>query len=109
MPLDTVVEVSDNLDVEVRKLRRVTVLAGNTVARGQVVSYDATATTKVIPYAATKVPYTVMYEDVDATAGDTVGLAYRDADIKATEVDFGTGSDAEVRDVLDSKSIFLMD
>ena len=55
------------------------------------------------------VPSTVMYEDVDASGGDTIGYAYRNADIKASEVDFGTGSDAEVRDALDDKNIFLRD
>ena len=55
------------------------------------------------------VPSTVMAEDVDASAGDVNGWAFRDADIKASEVDFGTGTDAEVRDALDSIAIFLMD
>jgi len=32
-----------------------------------------------------------------------------DADIKATEVDFGTGSDAEVRRTLSANGIWLMD
>jgi len=54
-------------------------------------------------------PSTVMYDAVDASGGDVVGWAYRDADILATEVDFGTGTDAEVRDALDAKNIFLMD
>ena len=54
-------------------------------------------------------PSTIMYEDVDASAGDVNGWAYRDAELKASEVDFGTGTDAEVRDALDAKSIFLMD
>jgi len=109
MALETVYTTADNLDVETRKLRKVTVLAGNKISRGDVVAYDATATTKVIPFATTLVPYTVMYEDVDATAGDVIGLAYRDADIKASEVNFYSGTDAEVRDALDSKNIFLMD
>lgn len=54
-------------------------------------------------------PSTVMYDVVDASGGDVVGWAYRDADIKATEVDFGTGTDAEVRTALDAKNIYLMD
>lgn len=102
-------EILDNLDVSVRKLKQVIVLTGNTVVRGELVRYDDVATTKVVGFLIGKVPYTVMYEDVDASAGDVVGWAYRDADIKATEVDFGTGTDAEVRDALDAKSIFLMD
>jgi len=55
------------------------------------------------------VPSTVMYEAVDASGGDVIGLAYRSADIKASEVDFGTGTDAEVRDALDAKDIYLRD
>ena len=109
MPLTTTLENQDNLDVEVRLLRKVTVLSGNTVSRGDLVKFDATATTKVVPFTTGADPYTVMYEDVDASAGDVVGYAYRDADIKASEVDFGTGTDAEVRDALDYKNIFLRD
>jgi len=109
MPLTTNVETLDNLDVSVRKLKKVTVKSGETVSRGDLVRLDDVATTKVVGFLTTKVPYTVMYEDVDASAGDVVGWAYRDADIKATEVDFGTGTDAEVRDALDAKNIFLMD
>jgi len=55
------------------------------------------------------VPYTVMYDAVNATAGAVVGLAYREAWIKASEVDFGTGTDAEVRDALDALGIHLLD
>jgi len=50
-----------------------------------------------------------MAEDVDASAGDVIGLAYRRADLLASEVDFGTGTDAEVRDALDKLNIFLRD
>lgn len=109
MALVSTLENQDDLDVEVRKLRKVTVLSGQTLSRGDLVSFDDVATTKVVGFLTGKVPYTVMYEDVDASGGDVVGLAYRDADIKASKVDFGTGSDAEVRDALDFKNIFLMD
>jgi len=54
-------------------------------------------------------PYTVMYDAVNATGGAVVGLAYREAWIKASEVDFGTGTDAEVRDALDALGIHLLD
>jgi len=64
---------------------------------------------KVIPFVTGATPYTVMQEDVDATSGDVSGLAFRQAELKATEVDFGTGTDAEVRDALDAKGIFLRD
>lgn len=106
MPLTTVLETQDNLDVEVRLLKTVTVTSGQTVARGDLVSIT---TGKVIPFLTSADPYTVMYEDVDASGGDVDGLAYRSADIKASEVNFGTGSDAEVRDALDFKNIFLRD
>jgi hypothetical protein len=64
---------------------------------------------KVTAFTTGSRPYTVMQEDVDATSGDVAGLAYRDADILASEVDFGTGTDAEVRDALAEQNIFLMD
>jgi len=64
---------------------------------------------KQTSFATGGVPSTVMYDAVDASGGDVVGWAYRDADIKATEVDFGTGTDAEVRTALDGINIFLMD
>ena len=99
----------DNLEVETRKLKKVTVLSGQTLSRGDMIRYDGTATTKVIAFDGTA-PISVMAEDVDASAGDVVGLAFRDADINASVVDFGTGADSQaVRDALDAKSIFLMD
>lgn len=51
----------------------------------------------------------VMYDTVDASAGDVNGLAYRRADLKVSEVDFGTGTDAEIREQLDRVSIFVRD
>jgi len=200
MALDTVTENQDNLDVEVRLLKDVTVISGQTVVRGEVmqVTGQNTAATAVagsnvgngtvsgetaldtasvgtytllctaevgdagtfsvqapdgsfLPdltvavaysnqialtiadgaedfdtgdtftvlviaglgkqtsFTTGSVPSTVMYEDVDASGGDVVGKAYRSADIKASEVDFGTGTDAEVRDALDIKGIYLRD
>ena len=198
MALTTVLESQDNLDVEVRLLKNVTVISGQSLARGEVtmltgaytagtaaadsgntgnatvagevandtamsgtyviealtattfkviapngLSLDATATAgtayddqigftitagvtpmvagdyytltvtkgagKVTSFLTGNEPYGVMYDTVDASLGDVVGKAYRDADIKASEVDFGTGTDAEVRDALDAKNIFLRD
>jgi hypothetical protein len=110
MSLATVNEVQDNLDVDVRLLKPVTVLSGQNLARGALVKFDAVATTKVVSFTNGADPYTVMYEAVDATGGDKVGLAYRAADIKASEVNFGTGADtAAVRDALDAKGIYLRD
>jgi hypothetical protein len=109
MALETVTEVLDNLDVEVELLKTVTVLSGTVLSRGDLVRFDDVATTKVVGFLTAKIPYTVMYEDVNATGGDKVGLAYRKARIKASEVKFGTGTDAEVRDALDAKGIYLID
>lgn len=198
MPLVSTVENIDNLDVEVRLLRNVTVISGQSLRRGELVkltghflaatavadsgntgnatiagevandtakagtykiealtattfkvidpdglSLDATATAgsaysdqigftitagatpmvagdfytmavarqagKVTSFTTGSEPFTVMYDEVDASAGDVTGKAYMDADIKASEVDFGTGTDAEVRDTLADKNIFLRD
>jgi len=106
MALITAQQAIDNLDVEVRLLKKVTVKSGNSVSRGDLVSLS---TGKVIPFLTTADPYTVMYEDVDATSADSIGLAYRVADIKSSEVNFGTGTDAEVRDALDTIGIYLID
>lgn len=64
---------------------------------------------KVEAYTTGSEPYTIMYDTVDATSGDVIGNAYREAYIKASEVDFGTGTDAEVRNRLDAKGIHLRD
>lgn len=64
---------------------------------------------KVISFLTTAEPFTVMAEDIDASAGDVVGLAYRDATLKASEVDYGTGTRAEVQDALDFKNVFIVD
>lgn len=198
MALVQTTETRDNLDVEVRLLRNVTVISGQSVVRGEVVqltgqftagtataggsntgnatvagevandtatagtytiemltattfkviapnglSLDATGATgsaysdqigftmtvgatpmvagdsftlavtrgegKVTSFTTGSEPFTVMYDTVDASAGDVIGKAYMDADIKASEVDFGTGTDAEVRDTLADKNIFLRD
>ena len=63
---------------------------------------------QVTSFTTGSVPYSVMYDSVDATAGVTVGRAYREAELKASECTFGTGSLAEVVDVLDSLDIHLM-
>lgn len=54
-------------------------------------------------------PYSVMYDAVNATSGALAGKAYREAWIKASEVDYGTGTRAEVQDALDALGIHLMD
>lgn len=108
MPLEEEEVKKDNLEVDVgnQLKKNVVVTSGNSVLRGDLVSL---ATGKVIPFLTGATPYTIMAEDVDATAGDVSGLAYRRADLLASEVNFGTGTDDEVRDTLDSVSIFLRD
>jgi len=106
MALDTVLETQDNLVVDARLYKQVTVVSGQTLSRGDLVMLS---TGKVTVFVTTNDPYTVMAEDVDASGGDVVGYAFRSADIKASEVDFGNGTDAEVRDALDFKGIYLRD
>ena len=65
-------------------------------------------TAKVTSFTTGSEPYTVMYDAVDATGGAVVGRAYREAELKASEVSFGTGTLAEVKDALDFKDIHLM-
>ena len=84
--------------------------AGATTVAGDFYTVLVTAGLgEVTSFTTGSVPSTIMYDDVDASGGAVVGWAYRDADLKATEVDFGTGTDAEVRDALDVRNIFLMD
>lgn len=64
---------------------------------------------KVTAFLTGNIPFTIMAEDVDATGGDVAGLGYQEADLLASEVDFGTGTDAEVRSALSDKNIFLRD
>lgn len=108
MPLEKNTIAPDNLEVNVgNQLKKtVTVKSGEVVKRGDLVSLS---TGKVIPFLTTATPYTIMAEDVDATDGDVVGLAYRRADLLASEVNFGTGTDAEVREALDALGIYLRD
>lgn len=108
MPLEKTTIEPDNLEVNVgnQLKKKVTVKSGEVVIRGELVSLSSG---KVIPFLTGATPYTIMAEDVDASAGDVIGLAYRRADLKASEVDFGTGTDAEVRDALDNLNIFLRD
>jgi len=53
-------------------------------------------------------PYSVMFDTIDATAGAKVGRAYREAELKASEVNFGSGTLAEVVDALDALDIHLV-
>lgn len=95
----------DNLEVCPELLKNVTVKAGISLSRGDLVKLTA----GVVELFTTKaVPYTVMFDNVDATAGAKVGRAYREANLLASEVNYGTGTLAEVRDALDSVDIHLV-
>lgn len=108
MPLAKESILPDNLEVNVgNQLKKsVIVKSGEVVKRGDLVSKS---TGKVVPFLTSATPYTIMAEDVDASLGDVVGLAYRRADLLASEVNFGTGTDAEVREALDALGIYLRD
>jgi hypothetical protein len=53
-------------------------------------------------------PYSVMFDTIDATSGAKTGRAYREAELLASEVNFNTGTLAEVRDALDALDIHLV-
>lgn len=53
-------------------------------------------------------PYSVMFDTIDATGGAKVGRAYREAELLASSVNFGTGTLAEVVDALDALDIHLV-
>ena len=73
------------------------------------VAVTLSATPYVTSFTTGSKPFSVMYDAVDATGGAVIGKAYRDARIKASEVTFGTGTDAEVRTALDKLDIQLID
>lgn len=53
-------------------------------------------------------PYSVMFDTIDATAGALTGRAYREAELLSSEVNYNTGTLAEVRDALDKRGIYLV-
>jgi len=53
-------------------------------------------------------PYTVMFDTIDASLGAKTGRAYREGELLASEVNFGTGTLAEVKDALDKRGIYLV-
>lgn len=73
------------------------------------VAVTLSGTPKVTSFVTGGKPYSVMYDAVDATGGAVIGKAYREAELKASECSFGTGTLAEVRDALDALDIHLMD
>lgn len=73
------------------------------------IAVTQSTTPKVTSFTTGSKPYSVMYDAVDATSGAKIGNAYREAELKASECSFGTGTLAEVRDALDALDIHLMD
>jgi len=72
------------------------------------VAVTLSGTAKVTSFTTGSKPYTVMYDAVDASGGAVIGKAYREAELKASECTFGTGTLAEVQDALDALDIHLM-
>lgn len=106
MALVTTNETTDNLIVELELTRLITVTSGQTLSRGDLVEL---VTGKAVAFAGNDA-YAVMLEDVDASGGDVVGRASWKAILKASEVDFGSGSDSiTVRDALAVNGTYLVD
>lgn len=88
-----------------------TVTAGGTafVAGDSFTTAVTKAATPVVELFTTgSAPYTVMFDTIDATLGAKTGRGYREAELLASEVNFGTGTLAEVRDALDALDIHLV-
>lgn len=106
MALVNTIESIDNLDVNVELTRKITVKSGENLTRGDLVELS---TGKAVSFAGND-PYAVMLEDVDASAGDVIGVASWRATLKGSEVSFGSGSDSiTVRDALAVNGTFLVD
>jgi len=95
----------DNLEVCPELLKNVTVKAGTSLARGDLVKLTGGV---VELFTTGSEPYSVMFDTVDATGGAKVGRAYREAELLASSVNFGTGTLAEVVDALDALDIHLV-
>lgn len=72
------------------------------------ITVTLSGTAKVTSFTTGSKPYSVMYDAVDATSGAVAGKAYREADLRAANCTFGTGTLAEVKDALDALDIHLM-
>jgi hypothetical protein len=106
MGLETTITTVDNLDIDVELTRKIVVTSGQTLSRGDLVEL---ATGKAVAFAGND-PYAVMLEDADASAGDITAVASWKAKLKASEVNFGTGSDSiTVRDALAVNGTYLLD
>lgn len=98
----------DNLDAGIipTLTRNVTVAAGQNISRGRAVKIT---TGKVSGLDTSETFYGIMQEDVDATAGDTMGAMYVYGALVESEVDFGTGNADEFRDAAQDRGIYLVE
>lgn len=72
------------------------------------VAVTLSGTAKVTSFTTGSKPYSVMYDAVDASGGAVIGKAYREAELRAANCTFGTGTLVEVQDALDALDIHLM-
>ncbi|WBC28543.1 virion structural protein [Thiohalocapsa phage LS06-2018-MD03] len=106
MPLVLETHELDNLVVDLRLARKITVTDGQTLVRGDLVELVAG---KAVAFNGND-PYAVMLEDVTASGSDVVAFASWDATLKGSEVDFKSGSDSiTVRDALAVNGTYLVD
>lgn len=93
--------------------RTVTVLSGQTLARGAVVGKITASGKYILSLAAandgSQTPDLILSEDVDATAGDKPGLAYSRGDFNASAITLGAGHTvASITEGLRAKGIALL-
>lgn len=85
--------------------RKYPVAAGNSVKRGQVVKLSGG---KLSPALTTETAAFVMYQDVDATAADTIGDYLVCGAVKEDQLNYNTGTADEFREQLRSVGIILV-
>lgn len=93
--------------------KRLTVLSGENVTKGTAMG-KITASGKLTILDAnagdgSQNPYCIMAEDVDATGGDTVGLAYLAGGFNENKITFNSGEDADTHfDAFRDLGIYLI-
>ena len=93
--------------------RKVTVLSGQVLPRGAVLGIVTASGKAILSLAAasdgSQTPDLILAEDVDATTGDKLGLAYERGDFNARAITLGTGHTvASIREGLRAKGIALL-
>lgn len=93
--------------------RKVTVLSGQVLQRGAVLGTITSSGKAILSLAAavdgSQTPDLILAEDVDATTGDKLGLAYERGDFNAGALTLGTGHTvASIREGLRAKGITLL-